>query len=112
MSRYDFPGIVPETSLAIGWDRPLQTFFVHVTTTGTVPDIPDDGEVNDDRTILWLGTKPRELPYAADAIRIAKPFAVLPKDLGQTLEVDRLRTAGDSDGPAQRDTRPFLSGSS
>ncbi len=48
-------------------------------------------------------------PYAADAIRIARAHAVLPPDIGGTLEMDRLRSAGDSDALAQRAARPFLS---
>ena len=30
MSRHQFPGIEPGTSVSIGWDRPLGTFFVQV----------------------------------------------------------------------------------
>lgn len=30
MSRHQFPGLDGMSTVAIGWDRPLQTFFVHV----------------------------------------------------------------------------------
>ncbi len=111
MSRYDFAGIDPDTRVTVGWDRPLHTFFVQViqTTPPASATSDDDSDNEDERTILWIGTAMRELPYAADAIRIARAHAVLPPDIGGTLEMDRLRSAGDSDGPAQRAARPFLS---
>ncbi len=109
MSRYDFVGIHPETRVTIGWDRPLQTFFVQVMKTTRPPSAAADEDADGD-TILWIGTVRRELPYAADAIRIARAHAELPSDMGVTLEMDRLRTTGDCDGPAQRTARAFLSG--
>jgi hypothetical protein len=109
MSRYDFVGIHPETRVTIGWDRPLQTFFVQVMKTTRLPSAAA-AEDTDDHTILWIGTNFRELPCAADAIRVARAHAVLPADIGATLEMDRLRTIGDCDGPAQHAARPFLSG--
>jgi hypothetical protein len=108
MSRYDFAGTHPETRVTIGWDRPLQTFFVQVTKTTRLPSAA--AAADDDHMILWIGTNCRELPCAADAIGIAGAHAVLPTDIGATLEMDRLRTIGDCDGPAQHAARPFLSG--
>lgn len=112
MSRYDFTGIAPQSRVTIGWDRPLRTYFVQVMQTSPPfeADAGDADEQGDERTIVWIGTAPRELPYATDAIRIARAHAELPPDIGITLEMDRLRTIGESDGPAQRDARPFLSG--
>lgn len=59
---------------------------------------------------MWVGTTMGETPYAAEAIRVARAHAVLPSDIGATLEMDRLRTAGDRDGPAQQEVQRFLSG--
>lgn len=101
MSRHDFPGKGVASSVAIGWDRPLATFFVQV----MQPHPRIDGE---EATYIWKGTAPGELPTAAAAIEVARPFADLPDDIGATLETDRLRTLGTFDGPAQRAAKPFI----
>lgn len=101
MSRYVFPGKNVASSVAIGWDRPLATFFVQV----MQPHPRLDGE---ESTYIWRGTAPGELPTAASAIAVAREYADLPADIGAMLETDRLSTLGTFDGPAQRAARPFL----
>ncbi|KAF2857183.1 MULTISPECIES: hypothetical protein [Sphingomonas] len=93
MSRHTFVGPAG-VSVAIGWDRPLETFYVQVSR----PDPEDPGERD---TFVWKGLAPGELSTAAAAIAIATPHAALPTDLGTTLETDRLQTLGSFDGPAQ-----------
>jgi hypothetical protein len=104
MSRYDFPGKGVASSVAIGWDRPLATFFVQV----MQPHPRIDGE---EATYIWKGAAPGELPTAAAAITVAAEYADLPKDLGATLETDRLKTLGIFDGPAQEAAKPFIQAS-
>jgi hypothetical protein len=104
MSRYDFPGKGVASSVAIGWDRPLATFFVQV----MQPHPRIDGE---EATYIWKGAAPGELPTAAAAITVAAEYADLPKDLGATLETDRLKTLGTFDGPAQEAAKPFIQAS-
>jgi len=104
MSRYDFPGNGVASSVAIGWDRPLATFFVQV----MQPHPRIDGE---EATYIWKGAAPGELPTAAAAITVAAEYADLPKDLGATLETDRLKTLGTFDGPAQEAAKPFIQAS-
>lgn len=101
MSRYDFPGKGVASSVAIGYDRPLSTFFVQV----MQPHPRIDGE---EATYIWKGSAPGELPTAADAIAVATEYADLPKDLGAKLETDRLKTLGTFDGPAQLAAKPFI----
>lgn len=101
MSRHQFPGKAGATSVVIGWDRPLRTFFVQM----FAPDPDTDGE---GVPIVWEGCTAAELPEAADAIRIAHPYADLPDDLRAILEIDRLRTIASTDGPAQIAARKFL----
>jgi hypothetical protein len=101
MSRHVLPGKDVASSVAIGWDRPLGTFFVQV----MQPHPRIDGE---EWAFIWKGTAPGELPTAAAAIEIAAPFVDLPGDIGATLETDRLRTLGTFDGPAQRAAKPFI----
>jgi hypothetical protein len=93
MSRHTFAGMAG-VSVAIGWDRPLDTFYVQVSR----PEPEDEGERE---TFVWEGTSPRELPTAAAAIAVAASHAELPADLASTLETDRLKTLGSFDGPAQ-----------
>ena len=104
MSRYDFPGKGVASSVAIGWDRPLATFFVQV----MQPHPRIEGE---EATYIWKGAAPGELPTAAAAITVAAEYADLPKDLGATLETDRLKTLGTFDGPAQEAAKPFIQAS-
>lgn len=101
MSRHVFTGLQGENTVAIGWDRPLDTFFVQVMR----PDPEIDGE---DEILFWRGTDLRELPTAADAIAAARPWASLPADLGATLETDRMKTLGRSDGQHQAEVKRRL----
>lgn len=94
MSRHVFPGLRGENTVAIGWDRPLETFFVQV--LGPHPTLESEEEV-----LFWKGTDLRELPTAADALAAARPWAILPRDFGATLETDRMKTLGNSDGEHQ-----------
>lgn len=94
MSRHTFPGKGGASEVAIGWDRPLATFFVQVFR-------PDPLEAGEETAFIWVGTDIGELPTAAAAISIAAPHADLPGTLGATLETDRLKTVAASDGPAQ-----------
>ena len=86
MSRHQFPGIEPGTSVSIGWDRPLGTFFVQVLR-------PHPHLTGEDETVAWHGAHPGELTTAAAAVTIASRWADLPADLAITLETDRLMTA-------------------
>ena len=103
MSRHTFPGKGGATSVTLGWDRPLATFFVQV----FGPDPEEEGE---ETTILWEGTVPGELATAAAAISRAAPYADLPNTLGATLETDRLQTVATPDGRRQVEAKRFLFG--
>ena len=94
MSRHVFPGHTGATVVAIGWDRPLQTFFVQVFR-------PHPTRKGEDSAFIWKGTDLREITIAAKAIEIARPWSHLPDDLAMTLETDRLKTLGQSDGEHQ-----------
>ena len=87
-------------SIAIGWDRPLASFFV--TVFG-----PRDAD-GEDVIVAWQGTAPDELPTAAAALDVAARYAVIPDGMGATLETDRLKTLATPDGSEQKRTRRFL----
>ena len=103
MSRHEFVGKAGTTKVALGWDRPLATFFVQIFR-------PDDEEKGDDTAFLWVGTAPGELPTATSAIAIAKPYANLPDGFAATLETDRIKTLGTSDGERQIAVKRHLFG--
>lgn len=94
MSRHVFPGRNGASELAIGWDRPLQSFFVQALRPH--PHLDDE-----DGTIAWHGTSLREIVTAREAVTIASDWADLPGDLAIILETDRLKTLGQSDGEHQ-----------
>ena len=103
MSRYrlePLPDRPDVASIAIGWDRPLASFFV--TVFG-----PRDAD-GEDVIVEWQGTAHDELPTAAAAIAVAARYATIPDGLSATLETDRLKTLATPDGAEQVRTRRFL----
>ena len=103
MSRHVFPGHTGATSVAIGWDRPLQTFFVQVFR-------PDPDDASEEASFIWKGTEPGELRTPMMAIAAARPWSTLPDDLAHTLEVDRLKASGTPDGVAQIEAKRWIEG--
>ncbi|MFE3584638.1 hypothetical protein [Streptomyces vinaceus] len=70
----------------IGWDGPLDSFFLQVI------DEPDDRtqENGDEFTqIIWKGTSPFEFPNPDDLVDIARQYAVIPDDLVDRLNTDK-----------------------
>lgn len=93
MSRHSFSGRDGST-IVIGWDRPLATFFVQVTR-------PHPEQTGESEIVAWQGLDEGEIPTAAAALAIAAAYGDLPSGLGATLETDRMKTLGATDGPAQ-----------
>lgn len=90
MSRHELVPLDQDgtiASVAIGWDRPLQTFFLQVHGRG--------GNV-----IEWRGTRIGAVPAAAPLIARAARYASVPVELEQILEADRRATEDEADGPA------------
>ena len=91
MSRYSYEGREGIPRVDIGWDRPLGTYFVQVF------HVVEGEEI----AFLWEGAEPEQITEAAQAVKLAAQYADLPPDLTATLEIDRLRTSAQTDGPAQ-----------
>jgi len=72
--------------IAIGWDRPLNTYFVQVLN-------PTRDEEEPGFEILWRGTSLGEILAVDDAIALIAPWAEIPADLRAPLILDRIRTA-------------------
>lgn len=90
MSRYEFPALesTGATTVAIGWDRPLATFYAQV--------FRRNSELGEDEAFIWEGADYCELLKAEEAMAIIRPYAELPADLASNLEIDRLKTLGNT----------------
>jgi hypothetical protein len=69
--------------IVVGWDPPLQTFFLQIL------DLTRDEE---QEIVLWLGTRPGELPTVADLEAALASHATLTPELRQTLEEEKARS--------------------
>lgn len=78
---------VPGLEVAVGWDRPLATYFAIVSRE----DEPGDEDAKDDGdpVLLWLGTTYGEILDPASIIAAVARFAILPDDLADRLAADR-----------------------
>ncbi|OAN65155.1 hypothetical protein [Sphingomonas sp. TDK1] len=97
--RADRPDVA---EAAIGWDRPLATFFFQAFATAD-----GDGE---DRVLEWRGTAPGELPTPEAAIAVAAGYAEIPEHMAATLDADRAATADQVDSPWQTRLKQRLFG--
>lgn len=78
MSRHVLIPLNPTHSVAVGWDRPLRTFFAQV-----IDEAAD--EEGDERTVLWIGSTYKEVPVPELAVKAVASFAVIPPKLVQEL---------------------------
>ncbi|WP_037489662.1 hypothetical protein [Sphingobium indicum] len=106
MSRYELKprngsGII---KVAVGWDRPLQTFFAQVFS-------PTDAEPEEGEATIWVGTEPGELPTPEAAIRVVEAYADIPETLATRLLADMTATVGVKDGAHQVEAKQRLFGS-
>ena len=79
MSRYEIEGRKPGTKVAVGWDPPMQTYFVQVY----------DSASDEEGPTVWLGGMLRELYELEVLERAIRPHAELPLELRSALCLDR-----------------------
>lgn len=103
MSRHTVPlkAGVDATEAVVGWDRPLQTFYVQVLRKSEAND-------GDSEELLWEGAEMGQLKTPDEALRLLEPFCDIPAGLSATLQIDRLKTLANQDGAAQRQGKAFL----
>lgn len=95
MSRHSLqplPGRGAIYEVAIGWDRPLATYFVIVFGTPETDDDEDFDQSDDGSELLpifWEGTAPGALATPEAAIALAAAYAVIPDGLAARLAADR-----------------------
>lgn len=83
MSRHEIPARDPAHKIIVGWDHPLQTFFLQVI------DRKKEAAGKDEKFVRWLGCSLREI-YEVDQLRqrLAR-YAELTPDMGATLYGDK-----------------------
>jgi hypothetical protein len=103
MSRHTVPirAGIDACEAFVGWDRPLQTYFVQVFRKSD-----EDGDEEDE--ILWEGVEPGQLKTPDEALRLLAPWCDIPEGLSATLQIDRMKTLANPDGPAQTQAKSFL----
>ncbi len=95
MSRYSFSPLDPSWKVAVGWDRPLNTYFA------IVEIAKDDGY--GDQVILWAGLNHGEISRPEDLTPILKGFAELPDVIVVRLREDRGQTLDKGNSSLQRE---------
>jgi len=78
--RPDLPEAFRNATIAIGWDGPLQTFFVIV------------NEDESDHAAIWVGTSTREITDVDAALTHVTPWAIVTPTLRADLIAEQ---AGD-----------------
>jgi hypothetical protein len=83
MSRHEIPARNPAHKIIVGWDHPLQTFFMQVI------DRKKEAAGRDDKFVAWRGCEPREIYHVEDLRRYLRPYAELSPAMGATLYGDK-----------------------
>jgi hypothetical protein len=80
MSQHSIPGYLPGHVIMVGYDPPLETFFVEVYT--------HDRATGDDHLRYWRGTHPYELASVEALVEAVAPYAVLSAEVHAQLQHD------------------------
>lgn len=83
MSRHEVLARDPAHKIIVGWDPPLQTFFVQVI------DRRAEDAGADDKFVLWEGCCLREIYEVDQLVRRVGRYADLTADLRATLHGDK-----------------------
>lgn len=83
MSRHERPARDQRHKIIVGWDHPLQTFFVQVI------DRAKEAAGADDKFVLWRGFTPREIYEVEQLTRIVRRYAEVTADMGARLYGDK-----------------------
>ncbi|MDJ0390198.1 hypothetical protein QMO56_18975 [Roseomonas sp. E05] len=94
MSRHELPAKRPGTSVVIGWDNPMMTFFAQV--------FDEQAEEGTDPVLLWIGTRHGEVTRREDLAKPLTPFAELTAPQLEQLRADRAADLDRGPSPLQR----------
>ena len=83
MSRYHVDAKDAEHfTVIVGWDNPMQTFFVQVWDLAKEED-------DDEACVFWIGTHPGSVPTVTALVQAMSAYAALPGDIATQLERDQ-----------------------
>lgn len=85
--RMDLDPSLANLEIAIGWDRPLATYFLCVTRD----PLPGEDADFDRIDVEWIGTSHGEIMDARHLIERTRVYVIVPEDLAARLESDRQR---------------------
>lgn len=83
MSRHELPAKDPAHKVIVGWDHPLLTFFVQVI------DREKEAAGDDQKFVLWKGTRPMELYEVGTLERWTRKYADFTREIASTLYGDK-----------------------
>jgi hypothetical protein len=83
MSRHEIPARNPAHKVIIGWDHPLLTFFAQV-----IDRRKEDAD-EDDKFVVWIGTRPREIYEINELARKVERYADVSAEIRTTLYGDK-----------------------
>lgn len=81
MSTYQVPPREENHEVVLGWDPPLNTFFLHVIDTTKNEDDPE-------RDVIWIGCKPKEIHDLEVIIAAVLPYSVVSEEMWAQLYRD------------------------
>ncbi len=82
MSRHEAEALNPDHFVRVGWDPPLQTFFIQVHDSR----VPHDEE----SVVHWQGCGYAELPTIESLAEAGRGYTTVPEQLHLTLQEDKL----------------------
>jgi hypothetical protein len=95
MSRHTIPSFIPNLTITVGWDAPMQTYFAQVIRDNTPPD--------EDPMLLWIGGFPKEVTQAEDLITPLAPYVTLTSEHIAQLRADQAAQLDRGPSPLQRE---------
>jgi hypothetical protein len=102
MSRYDLESKTAGIKIAVGWDRPLNTYF------GIVTEDKDDDD--GDSVIVWVCANNGEIQRPEDLQPALSAYAKIPADILTRLRNDRAETLDTGNSPRERHMQTKFSG--
>lgn len=81
MSRYEVKGLQKSHLIIVGWDKPLQTYFIQV------KDLL--AEDVDDNMILWAGCTMHEIDTVERLEVLGHDYAIIPNNIIRKLRFER-----------------------
>jgi hypothetical protein len=91
MPQYTFRGKEGYIGIIVGWDNPLETFFVQVwdERSRSQLELDDEEEVYDEGVLrLWAGTWRGEIPDLDRLVELVEPHGRIPDEILDQLRKD------------------------